>query len=285
MRYAMIERHGKIGTAVRDGDRLTCLMQDDADYPGDLDTLIARGALAEAGALILARGKPVRASDVRFLPPLSRSDKIICVGLNYIDHSAEAGFSQPEYPTLFSRYASSLIGDGAEIVLPPESAQLDYEGELAVVLGKGGRRIAEADALDHVLGYSVFNDASLRDYQFKSPQWMAGKNFDGTGAFGPCLVTADELPAGARGLMLETRVNGKTVQKANTSDMVFGVARLVADISAFMTLKAGDLIIAGTPAGVAMGLKPPVWMQDGDVVEVEIEQIGLLRNTVARERF
>ena len=217
------------------------------------------------------------------LPPLRSPEKIICVGLNYREHSAESGFKQPDYPTLFGRFNSTLIGNGAPIVRPRVSAQLDYEGELVAIIGKTGRSIPIADALQYVIGYSIFNDASIRDYQFKSPQWTMGKNFDHTGAFGPYLVTADELPAGGKGLKLQTRLNGEIVQEASTDDMVFDVPTLVSIISEAMTLKSGDVIVTGTPAGVGASRKPQLWMRPGDAVEVEIEKIGRLSNPIIEE--
>ncbi len=214
------------------------------------------------------------------LPPLSSPGKIICVGLNYRAHAVESGMQLPEYPTLFARFPSSLVGGGAPIVRPAESDKLDYEGELVAVIGKAGRRIAEADALDHVVGYSIFNDGSIRDFQLRTPQWTMGKNFDGTGAFGPTLVTADELPPGARGLHLETRLNGQVMQSTSTDDLIFDVASLVSLISVGITLLPGDLIVTGTPSGVGGARKPPVYMKAGDVCEVEIERLGILRNPV-----
>jgi 2-keto-4-pentenoate hydratase/2-oxohepta-3-ene-1,7-dioic acid hydratase in catechol pathway len=173
-----------------------------------------------------------------------------------------------------------LIGHGAPILRPPQSVQLDYEGELVAIIGKTARDVNEAEALDCVMGYSIFNDGSIRDYQFKAPQWTPGKNFDDTGAFGPWLVTADELPPGCEGLRLETRLNGQVVQSASTSDMVFPVARLVSILSSFLTLKPGDVIVTGTPSGVGMARQPQLFMKHGDVCEVEIEKIGVLSNPV-----
>ncbi len=250
-------------------------------YPGALDALIAQGADALAQAAERMRLEPaLDFSSVQLLPPVGKPGKIICVGLNYIDHSAESGFEQPEYPTLFSRFTTTLVAHDEPLEYPALSHTFDYEGELAVIIGKGGKNIARNEALSHVLGYSVFNDASVREYQFKSPQWMMGKNFDGTGAFGPYLVTADELPAGARGLRLETRLNGAVVQSANTQDMVFDVESLIVTISEVMTLEAGDVIVAGTPAGIGHAREPRLYMKPGDVCEVEIEGIGLLSNRV-----
>jgi 2-keto-4-pentenoate hydratase/2-oxohepta-3-ene-1,7-dioic acid hydratase in catechol pathway len=218
-----------------------------------------------------------------YLPAIPRPGKIICVGLNYIDHSAESGFKQPDYPTLFGRFTTSLVGHKAPIIRPDLSDQLDYEGEVAAIIGIGGKHIAKADALHHVAGYTVFNEASVRDYQFKAPQWTVGKNFDGTGAFGPAVVTADELPPGIKGLRLTTRLNGVTMQSASTSDMVFDVASLIATISGAITLEAGDVIVTGTPAGVGLARKPPVFMKPGDTCEVEVEGLGTLVNPIVQE--
>jgi 2-keto-4-pentenoate hydratase/2-oxohepta-3-ene-1,7-dioic acid hydratase in catechol pathway len=231
----------------------------------------------------LLSGDAIDMSSVLHLPPIPNPEKIICAGLNYLDHTSESGFVQPDYPTLFTRVNSSLVGDGAPIIRPNVSEQLDYEGELVAVIGRGGRHIKKADALDHVAGYSIFNDASIRDYQFKTPQWTVGKNFDGTGAFGPVFVTADELPGGCKGLKLETRLNGMTVQSASIASMVFDVASQIEIISAAITLAPGDLLVTGTPAGVGLARKPPLWMKPGDICEVEIEGIGVLRNPILDE--
>lgn len=186
------------GLAVETNGNARGLMSNHANYPGTLDFLLRAGrAELLNAAKTLASGSVVDRSAVKMLPPLRTQEKIICVGLNYREHSAETGLQQPDYPTLFSRFNSTLIGDGAPIICPRVSTQLDYEGELVAVIGRQGRNISVADALQYVIGYSIFNDASVRDYQFKSPQWTIGKNFDDTGAFGPWLVTADELPPGA----------------------------------------------------------------------------------------
>jgi 2-keto-4-pentenoate hydratase/2-oxohepta-3-ene-1,7-dioic acid hydratase in catechol pathway len=222
-------------------------------------------------------------SEITFLPPLSQPPKIICVGLNYADHTSESPYEQPAYPTIFNRFNTSLIGHEQAMVRPLVSDSLDFEGELAVILKSGGRHISRDQALDHVAGYSIFNDGSVREYQFKSPQWTVGKNFDGTGAFGPYLVTADELPAGARGLRLQTTLNGVIVQSANTSDMLFDVASLISILSEAVTLEAGDVIVAGTPAGIGWAREPKLLMKQGDVCEVAIEGLGVLRSPVMDE--
>lgn len=220
---------------------------------------------------------------VELLPPIGDPGKIICVGLNYSDHTEESGYKQPDHPTLFPRFASSLIGAGAPIIRPLISEALDFEGELAAVIGRGGRHIDKGDALEHVAGYSIFNDGSIRDFQHRTPQWTLGKNFDGTGAFGPILVTADELPAGAKGLRIETRLNGEVVQSSSTDKLIFDVATLVSTISEAITLEPGDVIVTGTPSGIGHARTPQLYMRDGDLVEVEIEGIGILTNPVVDE--
>ncbi len=220
-------------------------------------------------------------SEVTPLPPVSRPGKIVCIGLNYVDHAKEGGNPIPEYPAVFLRAVTSLVGPGQPILRPPVSAKLDYEAELAVVIGRPALRVREADALAHVAGYACFNDGSLRDYQRRSTQWTMGKNFDATGAFGPELATPEELPEGAHGLRIATRLNGRTLQDGNTRDMIFGVARTIAILSEVMTLEPGDVIITGTPAGVGYPRQPPVFLQPGDTCEVEIEGIGVLSNVVA----
>jgi 2-keto-4-pentenoate hydratase/2-oxohepta-3-ene-1,7-dioic acid hydratase in catechol pathway len=285
MRFVAFRDHAGTGLAVSvGGNRYAGLRSADAGFPGFLEALAAFDTPKLRTAHdALARGEPVDLGTVTLLPPLSRPDKIICIGLNYADHSAESGFKQPDYPTLFARFSSSLIGHGAPLIRPKVSPQFDYEGELVAVIGKGGRNIHHDDALSHVFGYSIFNDASVRDYQFKSPQWTMGKNFDGTGAFGPTLVTSDELPPGCRGLKLETRLNGQVVQKANIDEMVFDVASQIAIVSEGITLAPGDVFVTGTPGGVGLARKPPLWMKAGDVCEVEIESIGVLSNPIADE--
>ena len=260
------------------------LRTSDPRFPGSLETLVGLDRPGrEAAAAALTAGEAIDAGAVEWLPPLARPGKIVCVGLNYADHTAESGMKQPDYPTLFARFTTTLVGHGAPVVRPKVSEQFDYEGELVAVIGKGGRHIPRDSALDHVFGWSVFNDVSVRDYQFKSPQWTVGKNFDATGAFGPWLVTADEVPPGGRGLTLETRLNGTVVQHATTDDLIFDVATLIAIISEAITLEPGDLIVTGTPAGVGAARKPQLWMKPGDVCEVEIQGVGLLVNRVVDE--
>lgn len=278
MRVAKVSKDGKTGVAIQTESGIKAAFGDAATY--DLDALLASGAGLAKAAQAAAAGESVSESDLTFLPPLVKAPKIICLGLNYRDHAAEGGFQVPEFPTIFGRFNTSLIGHGAPMIKPSFSEMLDYEGEMVAVIGKGGKNIAKADALSHVAAYSVFNDGSVRDYQFKTPQWTAGKNFDGTGAFGPWLVTPDELPDGAAGLKIETRLNGQVVQSATTSDMVFDVVETITLLSTFLTLEAGDVLVMGTPSGIGFARDPKLFMFDGDTVEVEIEKIGLLVNPI-----
>lgn len=284
MRFVSIEKDTVPGIAIRESGVLKGLYANQEGYPGSLDSLLRQGQEAlERAATVLMRSAVLDASALNVSVPFHRPPKIICVGLNYADHTKESPYDQPDYPTLFPRFTSSLIADGEAIVRPNCSVQLDFEGEMVAVIGQKGRHIPKDQALNHVAGYSLFNDGSVRDYQFKSPQWTVGKNFDATGAFGPEFVTADELPPGAKGLQLTTRLNGKVMQKANTSDMLFDVASLVSIISEAITLEVGDLIVTGTPAGIGYAREPKVFMKAGDVCEVEIEGIGVLRNPIVDE--
>jgi len=283
MRFVAFTLENQRGLAVRapDASLLTGWLQTDADYPGDLDTLIRQGPVAlQAAAETLRGGKTFALGAVQCLPPVLRPSKIVCIGLNYADHARESGFQTPDYPTVFARFASSLVGHGQPMIRPTCSVQLDYEGELAAIIGKRGRAIRRQEALAHVMGYALFNDGSVRDYQFKSPQWTMGKNFDSTGAFGPELVTADELPPGAAGLTLRTRLNDQVVQASSTSNMIFDIASLVAIVSDVFTLEAGDVIVSGTPAGVGQARTPPLFMQHGDVCTVDMPGFLPLRNPI-----
>jgi acylpyruvate hydrolase len=281
MKFLTYKSSGIEGVAIETDGEFKGLLCTHPAYPGDLLALIRAGREAlQRAAVALKAGHSVDPNAVSITPPISNPEKIVCVGLNYKDHSTESGFEQPNYPTLFGRFNSSLIGHGAPILRPEVSEQLDYEGELVAVIGRRARDVNEAEALDYVAGYSIFNDASIRDYQFKSPQWTAGKNFDDTGAFGPFFVTADALPKGCKGLRLVTRLNGVVVQDAMIDDMVFSVAETVSICSQFMTLQPGDVIVTGTPSGVGLARKPPLFMRDGDVCEVEIDGLGVLSNPV-----
>ncbi|MET0389824.1 MAG: fumarylacetoacetate hydrolase family protein [Polyangiales bacterium] len=286
MHLAQITRDGRTGLVAKlDETTVAGHLEGDPAYPGSLAELLSQGVpLADVGAKLRASGTRSPLADVQFLPPLVSPSKILCVGLNYRDHAAEAGMALPDYPTLFTRFASSLVAHGQPLVRPRASTQLDYEAELVAVIGKRGRHIPRDRALEHVVGYSLFNDASVRDFQLRTGQWTAGKNFDGTGAFGPWLTLASALPPGARGLHIETKLNGEVLQSASTDQMIFDVPELVAVISAFLTLEPGDIIVTGTPSGVGFVRKPALFMKAGDVCEVAIEGLGTLRNPVVDER-
>lgn len=250
---------------------------------GSLDALIRSGLDVTQWTTTEGNEEIAMFSDLELLPPMVSPGKIICVGLNYADHTRESKYEQPSYPTIFLRVNTSLIAHNAPLIRPSFSDSFDYEGELAVILNGGGRHISKEKALLYVAGYALFNDASVREYQFKSPQWTAGKNFDGTGAFGPEFVTPDELPPGARGLHLETKLNGKIVQSASTSDMVFDIESLIATVSEVMTLEAGDVIVTGTPSGIGWAREPKLLMQHGDVCEVSVKGFMTLRNKVIED--
>jgi 2-keto-4-pentenoate hydratase/2-oxohepta-3-ene-1,7-dioic acid hydratase in catechol pathway len=219
-------------------------------------------------------------ADITFRTLIERPGKIVCMGLNYADHAKEGGNARPDYPSFFMRGPNSLTAHESPIIRPTVSDKLDYEAELAFIVGKKARNLTKENALNCVAGYSIFNDASLRDYQRKTNQWTIGKNFDQTGAFGPWLVTPDELPTGAHGLQIQSRLNGNLMQNANTKDFLWGVAETIQLITECMTLEPGDVVITGTPAGVGYARTPPVFMKPGDVCEIEIEGIGVLQNSI-----
>ena len=243
----------------------------------------APAGIKDAGAAIL-RGAPV--ADIGAfdcLPPFRKAGKILCVGLNFAGHVRESNMKTPEYPTVFARFNTGLVGHGQAMVRPKMSNDFDYESEMAFVIGKRARHVSVADALDYVAGYTIFNDGSIRDVQLRTPQWTIGKNFDGTGGMGPDFVTSDELPPGCAGLRMQGRFNGEVVQDTTLSDLIFDVPNLVSLISAAMTLEPGDVISTGTPSGVGLSFKPPRFLKPGDVFEIEIEKIGTLRNPVVAE--
>ncbi len=285
MRIVHIKQGKKKILAARRGDELINLEKVAPGLGTDLAAILAKGKLKGLKSKVAKAEKSARVKgEFEYLCPIERPPKIICVGLNYADHAKESPYEKPNYPVLFLRVTTSLVPHEGALIAPKASEQFDYEGEMVAIIGKGGRHIPRSEALDHVAGYSVFNDGSVRDYQFKSPQWTSGKNFDGSGPFGPDFVTADEVPAGGKGLKLYTRLNGQVVQEATTDDMLFPVDELVSVASEAMTLEPGDIIVTGTPAGVGAFRKPPLWMKHGDVCEVEVEKIGLLRNPVKAEK-
>ena len=268
----------QVASGVVEGERLG------ADVPatmqGLIEALSATPALMAQWAARALLQVPTPLSALTLLPVVPAPGKIICLGVNYVDHAKEGGNTVADYPALFLRCNTSLLAHGAPLQVPRISSQLDFEAELALVVGKRARFVSEAEALQHVFGYACFNDATLRDYQRRTTQWTIGKNFDASGAFGPSLVTADELPPGCVGLHIESRLNGQVMQSATTSDMVFGVVRTLSLLSQALTLEPGDVVVMGTPAGVGYARTPPVWMKAGDTIEVQIEGIGVLCNPV-----
>jgi 2-keto-4-pentenoate hydratase/2-oxohepta-3-ene-1,7-dioic acid hydratase in catechol pathway len=271
------------GVYLVDGDQAWNLTAVDERIGTDLQALSeGRVDLASLPALKeKAKAEPL--SSITPGLPIKAPGKIICLGLNYVDHIKEGGYDIPTYPALFMRCTTSMIPAGAPMVRPSCSEQLDYEAELMVIIGKGGKHISEDAALDHVLGYTIFNDGSVREYQRKTHQWTPGKNFDATGPIGPVVVTPDELPEGAEGLKIESRVGSEILQSATTSDMLWSVARTIALISEYSTLEPGDLLAMGTPPGVGHAKTPQRWLRPGEVVEVEIEGIGICANPIVAE--
>lgn len=247
--------------------------------PRCLRTAIAGGQLASAMEYVEGRAPELSSADVIFLPPITDPAKILCVGLNYAKHQAETGRPDVDHPTIFTRFADSQVGHLQPMIKPDQSIRFDYEAELAVVIGQGGRFISEDDALSHVAGYACYNDGSIRDWQRHTSQFTPGKNFPGTGAFGPYLVTPDEV-GDYRKLPIESRLNGEVMQKATLADLIFPIPRLLSYISEFTPLSSGDVIVTGTPGGVGDRREPPVYMRPGDVIEVDIGIVGTLVNPV-----
>jgi 2-keto-4-pentenoate hydratase/2-oxohepta-3-ene-1,7-dioic acid hydratase in catechol pathway len=285
MRLVSFDKGGLPTPGVRRGAAIVDLSVAAPELPGDWPAIFAAGMLDRVAEAARGAGEEalVTAAEARLMVPIPRPPKILCMGLNYRSHAEETNMAIPDYPIVFSRYPTSIVAHGAPLIRPAASDQFDFEAELVAVIGTGDRHIPKERALEHVVGYSIFNDGSVRDYQFKSSQWAMGKNFDGSGSFGPDIVTADELPPGAAGLRIECRLNGQVMQESDIDDLIFDVATLVSEVSEVMTLEPGDIIVTGTPPGVGFVRSPPLFMKPGDVCEVEIEGIGVLRNTVADE--
>ena len=280
MKLVSYRKQGALQLGVVDGKGVV-------DVPGisDLGAALMQGTdvVAAAKAALSSSAARTPLEGIAYAAPVTRPNKIVCLGLNYYDHAKEGGREKPDYPWFFYRGSSSLIAHGEAGIRPRVSDRLDYEAELAVVISKKARHMTHDNALECVFGYSCFNDISVRDYQKKTSQWTIGKNFDGTGPFGPLLVTADELPPGATGLRIQSRLNGQVMQDANTDDMIWGVAETIVLLTECMTLEPGDVIAMGTPAGVGQARKPPVWMKQGDTIEIEIDRVGLLSNPIRNE--
>jgi 2-keto-4-pentenoate hydratase/2-oxohepta-3-ene-1,7-dioic acid hydratase in catechol pathway len=273
-----------------DNDQVIDLQTVDPDLPADLAAILKAtdGDLSSLSAL--ARKAPATArhelASLNFALPVANPGKVVCLGLNYLEHVKEGRYADnvPKFPTYFMRGRSSLTPHLGPIVRPKVSDTLDYEAELVAVIGKRARNLTMANAYSCIAGWSCFNDGSVREWQKRTTQWDIGKNFDSTGGFGPWMVTADEIPAGGKGLKIEARLNGNVMQSDNTYNMMFPVAETLVDLTKGITLEPGDLLVTGTPSGVGQSRKPPVFMKEGDVCEIEIEGIGILRNPIQDER-
>lgn len=287
MRFATIQTWAGPRAVLRRGDVYVDLHATDANLPPNVRMILEGGAKTlELARQTMLRGDAVThpVDQVKFHAPVVDPRKIVCIGLNYRDHAAETGAAIPKEPILFSKYPTALIGHGETIRLPAVSTEVDFEAELVIVVGKKGRHLSAASALDHVAGYSVGHDVSARDWQLKKDgkQWMVGKTFDTFAPCGPELVTADEI-ADPQALPIRLRLNGATMQDSSTKQLIFGVGEVLAYLSQVFTLEPGDVIFTGTPPGVGIARKPPLYLKGGDVVEVEIEGLGLLRNPVVQE--
>lgn len=274
----------RIGVVV--GDKVVDISAVDSSAPRDMQMAIAEGQL-EAIKSIAAKADEdahLAYDSLELMMPISRPGKILCLGLNYMEHVQEGPFDKQPYPTVFMRSVSSMCAANEPIIVPKVTETLDYEAELALVIGKSSRHLTPENALEAVAGYTCSNDGSVRLFQRHTIQWTMGKNFDKTGPIGPDFVTADELPAGAKGLKIECRMNGETVQSSTTDMMIFDVVETLVYLTQGMTLEPGDIILTGTPSGVGQARQPPLWMKDGDRVEVEIEGVGLLSNPVVAEK-
>jgi 2-keto-4-pentenoate hydratase/2-oxohepta-3-ene-1,7-dioic acid hydratase in catechol pathway len=247
-------------------------------YP-DLKALIAANGFGEA-AKLLSEKIDFRKEEIGWLPVIPNPDKIVCVGLNYQDHVVETGRDNTEQPAIFLRVAESQVGHLQPIIRPRESTHMDFEAEIAVIIGAPGRRISQQDAFKHVAGYSCYNDGSVRDWQRHTIQWTAGKNFAQTGAFGPWMVTADEIPPDTK-MTLSCRLNGERMQHATTEQMIFKIPKIIEYVSTWTTLLPGDVLVTGTPGGVGARRTPQLWMKPGDKVEIEIDKVGILENGIA----
>lgn len=293
MKLISFEQHGQHRVGVlrpgHEGQFLDC--SDLTPHPGSIVELLTSPELLQRAKDLLrlaeqsANAGWKNMADVKLLPAIARPGKIICVGLNYADHAKEGGNARPDYPAFFFRGASSMVAHGQPMLLSSASDKFDFEAELAVVMGKTVKHATPGNALDAVAAYACFNDGTFRDFQRRSSQWTIGKNFDATGSFGPWLVTPDELPAGAVGLDICSRLNGKLMQHSNTRDMLWSVAELIVILSECLTLEPGDVIATGTPAGVGYARTPPVFMAEGDTIEIVIDGLGTLSNSIEPEQL
>lgn len=283
MKFASFIVQGRTTYGVVEADQVIDLESVKTTFGTDLKQAIAINRLGELTPAVLAPLPRVALADVTFLPVIENPGKVLCIGINYATHVRETGREMPTYPMIFTRFADSQVAHLQPIIRPKASHKLDFEGELAVVIGKTARHVKAADALEYVAGYACYNDGSVRDWQKHTIQFVPGKNFPRTGGFGPWLVTRDEI-GDPQDLELTTRLNGEVMQHTRTSDMIFDVRHLIEYCSTFTELAPGDVIVSGTTGGVGAFREPPVWMKPGDTVEVEISGIGILRNSIADEQ-
>jgi acylpyruvate hydrolase len=291
MKIVAFEGPGGSRIGVVEGDQVVDLQAAEPRVPNDLGAWLAKtnGDTLELGEI--AKRAPASArkplASITYALPVGRPGKIICLGLNYLEHVKEGSQRDniPKFPTIFMRGLTSLVPHEAPIIRPQASETLDYEAELILVVGKRAKHLTAANAASCIAGYSCGNEGSVREFQRKTTQWDMGKNFDRTGGFGPWLVTADELPDAAKGLKIQSRLNGAVMQSDNTDNMMFPIVEMLVYITQGITLEPGDVIFTGTPSGVGHARKPPVWMKNGDTIEVEIERIGTLRNPIADEKL
>jgi acylpyruvate hydrolase len=290
MKIVAFEGQGGPGLGVVEGDQVIDLQTADRNAPADLGEWLKKGDGDLKPLADLAKRAPANArkplAGLAYGLPVARPGKILCLGLNYLDHvkEGEQRDNIPKFPTIFMRSRTSLVPHGQPIMRPLVTEQLDYEAEMILVVGKRAKHLTPANALSCIAGYSCGNEGSVREFQRKTTQWDMGKNFDRTGGFGPWLVSADELPPGAKGLKIESRLNGQVMQSDNTNNMMFPIVELLVYVTQGMTLEPGDIIFTGTPSGVGFARNPPVWMKKGDVCEIEIQGIGVLRNPIADEK-
>ena len=290
MKIVAFEDHGGPRFGIVEGDQVVDLQAAESRIPNDLGEWLAKTNGDTIELAEIAKRAPASArkplSSITYALPVGRPGKIICLGLNYLEHVKEGSQRDniPKFPTIFMRGLTSLVPHGAPIIRPQASETLDYEAELILVVGKRAKHLTPANATSCIAGYSCGNERSVREFQRKTTQWDMGKNFDRTGGFGPYFVSADEVPPGGKGLRIESRLNGQVMQSDNTDNMMFPVVEMLVYVTQGMTLEPGDIIFTGTPSGVGFARKPPVWMKNGDVCEVEIEGLGTLRNPIVDEK-
>eukprot|EP00045_Choanoeca_perplexa_P019421 m.2804 g.2804 ORF g.2804 m.2804 type:complete len:292 (+) comp4099_c0_seq1:60-935(+) len=282
-----VEGNARVGAELGHNGDIVDLLACDSTIPNDMRVLLAGGAdmMAKVKAAVEGKKVVVERKNIKVLAPITTSEKVVCIGMNYVDHCTEQNMPVPDEPVVFSKFASAISNPGDDIIKAPEVEELDFEVEMVIVVGKDCKRVAEADAMQYVAGYTVAHDVSARDWQLKKNggQWLVGKSFDGYAPIGPAIVTPDEL-GDAHNLGIRCRLNGETVQDSNTNQLVFKTEAIIAWLTKFMTLKAGDLILTGTPPGVGCFRKPPLWLKDGDVVDCEIDGIGTITNVVRNEK-